>query len=47
MANEGGDNPEWNHTFELEINPINSKDILTLTIMEHRLIRDDFIANIA
>lgn len=47
VSKDSGDNPSWDHTFEVEVNSSNLGDILTLTLMEHRLIRDDIIANVS
>lgn len=46
VAKDTGDNPSWDHTFEVEVNSMNSSDILTLSLFENRLIRDDFIGNV-
>jgi hypothetical protein len=46
VAKDSGDNPSWDHTFEVEVNQINSSDIVTLTLLENRLIRDDVIGAI-
>lgn len=43
VAKEAGDYPEWNHSFEFEINAATSKDSLTLSCLENRLISDDLI----
>ncbi len=47
VSKDSGDNPSWDHTFEVEVNSSNISDILTLTLLENRLIRDDIIASIA
>jgi hypothetical protein len=47
VAFESGNNPTWDHTFEIELNAINSSDILTLTLLENCLISDDVLATTA
>jgi len=46
VAKDSGDNPSWDYTFEVEVNSMNSSDILTLSLLENRLIRDDLIGSV-
>ena len=45
VSKDSLDNPTWDHTFEVEVNSSNLSDILTLTLLENRLIKDDIIGS--
>jgi hypothetical protein len=47
VSKDSGDNPSWDHSFEVEVSSSNLSDILTFTLLENRLIRDDIIGSIS